>query len=137
MVKRNGPRRKYHATLCSTQENMKNDALGSVSIAPVRHYRSHGFQFVSLQNAILEREDVHVCEEKRGLHLTISAGQIYGLSSQSNWKLPNDGGLLTSSSIGIGPGGNALFTVVPEPSTYAAICGIFVLGIAIYRKHHK
>lgn len=66
---------------------------------------------------------------------TIGLGQAYGLTRDSSWVLPTDGGTFAGNPAGAG--GNALFTVgaIPEPSTYALILSIVLFAFILVRKN--
>ncbi len=69
-------------------------------------------------------------------------GYSYGLYTLANdpfWQVPADGTIL-ADNYAIVPGGTAAsYTVsaIPEPSTYAALLGLAVLGFAVHRRHHR
>lgn len=64
---------------------------------------------------------------------TVSAGDAFGFQDLSR-TIPSDG--TTTANIG-GTPSLAEFNVVPEPSTYAAIAGLVVLGFAVVRRRRQ
>ncbi|MBC2604218.1 hypothetical protein [Puniceicoccus vermicola] len=67
---------------------------------------------------------------------SISAGQKYGLSRNSNWEVPNDGGS-TAGIVSNSPGGSANLTVVPEPEAFAFLAGLLGLGLVFVRRRRS
>jgi hypothetical protein len=67
---------------------------------------------------------------------TTSAGDSYGIFTDGSWVLPNDGSGVTFGSeltqVASAPGLSS--TVVPEPSTFAALAGFLALGCVALRR---
>lgn len=84
---------------------------------------------------------------------SLTAGTIFGQFTSSSpvdvsaaWFLPSDGAALglqfLTTSTGVGSWADSQYalatnTVVPEPSTYAAVLGSLVLGVVGYRRFRK
>ncbi len=70
----------------------------------------------------------------------VVAGTAYGLTRESTWVLPADGGTFTSGIEGPAPGGSAAYTTlsaVPEPSTTILLCGLAAFGTAAFLRHRR
>ncbi len=69
----------------------------------------------------------------------VVAGASYGLTRQSTWVLPGDGGTFTSGTEGPAPGGLAVFTAsaVPEPSSAVLLLGAAAWGAALLRRRRN
>jgi hypothetical protein len=72
-----------------------------------------------------------------GVSVTTAGGEQYGFYSEANWQIPaNDAGTFsfgtdfTTISALTGTNGS----VVPEPSTYAALAGLLALGYVMVRR---
>ena len=75
----------------------------------------------------------------------VVAGNRYGQFTDSSWVLPSDGGSIGLQFLNVASGAgtfaNSLAvstgTVVPEPSTYAAILGLATLGLVGFRRFRR
>ncbi|MGJ8638867.1 MAG: PEP-CTERM sorting domain-containing protein [Opitutaceae bacterium] len=72
-----------------------------------------------------------------GDNITVQAGDTFDILAGGNWQLPSANGATLDYNAGIaqidGANGSA-FTVVPEPSSYAALAGVLALGCVVARR---
>jgi hypothetical protein len=72
--------------------------------------------------------------------ITLSGGDTYGILAGGNWQLDGNNSGIFSYGAGptdlnqFGTANGAEFSVVPEPSTYAALAGLLALGYVMVRR---